>query len=84
MGKQVRLNVLFGRNLVKWAILVLYYPEAYGGSKLQIYFTPLFFLKKLKIKSSGFIAIMGTFIFSDDPFECRRRRKNKQDYFSAA
>jgi hypothetical protein len=44
--------------------------------KLICFLTVIFLEELQKIKSSGFAAYVGTFLFSHDTLKCRRRRKN--------
>jgi hypothetical protein len=56
MGKTSTIDAFIGRNLVKWAILVLLILR-HGGLNLDLFY--VIFLEELqKIKSSGFAAAM--------------------------
>jgi hypothetical protein len=65
------LNALYGRSLEKWAFGI-HRILRYNWINLDLFYTVIF-RRTSKIKSAGFAAAMGAFLFSNDTFKCGRR-----------
>jgi alkylation response protein AidB-like acyl-CoA dehydrogenase len=72
MGKTGTIERFYLEEFGEMGYFGIAYPEAYGGLNLDLFYTVIF-LKSFK-KIIWFCSCdVGTFLFSNDPFECRRR-----------